>query len=181
MSAFHGRQTKGSTKRLRHLFTAGSAAASIALGLALAGPPIAAAQELKQAEMNELVDVAVDEARIIRVSRAPASVVIGNPLIADVLVEENGLMFLIGRNYGTTNLIAVDADGQEVASMDVVVRTGGRNAVSLFKGTGRVALNCSPRCETELDVGDSPEHFEAIRTQTESKTALSTTQAEVGQ
>ena len=126
---------------------------------------------------SPVVDVAVDEARVMKLNRAPSSVVVGNPLIADAVMEQNGVMFLIGRNYGTTNIIALDEAGEVIANYDIVVRTGGRNAVSLYRGTDRVALNCSPRCESELDVGDGPEHFEIIRTQVENKTALSNAQA----
>ena len=155
-------------------------ALSLAISLALiaASVPAQTAAEGASAAAQPLIDIAVDEARVMRLNRAPASVVVGNPLIADAVVEQNGVMFLIGKNYGTTNLIALDVSGKEIANYDVVVRTSGRNAVSVFRGSERVSLNCSPRCETELDVGDGAEHFEIIRNQLENKTSLSQAQAD---
>jgi Flp pilus assembly secretin CpaC len=159
------------------------AAATLAVSWLIASSPLtpARAQEMNEKTSYPLVDVAVDEARVVRINRPPTSVIIGNPLIADALIEENGVIVLLGRNYGTTNLIALGGQGEEIAVYDIVVRTSGRNAVSLFRGTARVALNCSPRCETELDVGDAQGHFDVIRDQIESKTGLSRAQAEIGE
>ena len=122
---------------------------------------------------SELMLVAVDEARIVRLNRDPSSVVVGNPLIADVVVQEGGILVIVGKNYGTTNVIALDADGKELVNMDLNVRTGGRNALSLFRGTARASYNCSPKCEAEVDVGDQSEQFETIQRQIGNKLKLS--------
>jgi len=164
----------------RHRLWRGALGAALGLAVAVFAITPVRAQDSESA-LNPLVDVAVDEARVVRLNRPPATIVVGNPLIADALIQESGIIFLVGRNYGTTNLIALDEQGEELANYDIVVRTGGRNAVSLFRGTDRVALNCSPRCETELDVGDGATHFDIIRNQLEAKTTLSQTQAETGQ
>jgi Flp pilus assembly secretin CpaC len=160
-----------------------AAAASVALSCLMAatsGTP-AHAQSVGESSSNTLVDVAVDEARVMRINRAPNSVILGNPLIADAVIEENGVIVLLGRNYGTTNLIALDGQGEAIATYDIVVRTSGRNAVSLFRGTGRTALNCSPRCERELDVGDETVNYETIKNQIEAKTGQSRAQADVSE
>jgi hypothetical protein len=165
----------------RHRLRRGALGAAIGLAVAVFAITPARAQDTGESGLNPLVDVAVDEARVVRLNRPPATIVVGNPLIADALIQESGIIFLVGRNYGTTNMIALDDQGQELANYDIVVRTGGRNAVSLFRGTDRVALNCSPRCEAELDVGDGATHFDIIRNQLEAKTTLSQSQAETGQ
>ncbi|MHA1524611.1 MAG: pilus assembly protein N-terminal domain-containing protein [Alphaproteobacteria bacterium] len=145
--------------------------AALMMPLVSLGPAHAGATG--KAGTSELLLVAVDEARIVRLNRDPASVVVGNPLIADVVVQEGGLLVIVGKNYGTTNVIALDENGNELTNMDVNVRTGGRNAVSLFRGTARMSYNCSPRCETELDVGDDGDHFEAIQKAIGNKLKLS--------
>ena len=122
--------------------------------------------------------IGVDEARIVRLNRSAGAIIVGNPLIADVAVQENGIIVVVGKNYGTTNLIALDQAGKELTSLDLTVRTSGRNAVSLFRGTGRHSLNCSPRCEMELDVGDEFPHFEGVGKSVSNKLELSSGVAE---
>lgn len=123
---------------------------------------------------GEPMTVGVDEARVVRLNRVPSAVIVGNPLIADVAVQENGILIVVGKNYGTTNLIALDAAGGELVNIDLSVRTSGRNAVSLFRGTGRVSLSCAPRCEQELDVGDDLIHYDGMRKSVSDKIDLST-------
>jgi hypothetical protein len=151
------------------------------LGLAtLAAAPRAAADGKADAGATTLMEMPVDEARIMRLARTPASVIVGNPLIADVAVEENGIVVVVGKNYGTTNLIALSAEGEELAHIDIAVRTSGSGALSLFRGVSRYSYNCQPRCETELDVGDDFDHFDGMRKSVGSKLQLSTGVAEVG-
>ena len=56
-----------------------------------------------------------------------ATIVVGNPLIADVSVQSGGLVVVTGKGYGTTNLIALDRAGAVLMERSIVVR--GANAV----------------------------------------------------
>jgi len=149
-------------------------AAWLLAGLCLAGvAPVSGARAADPADAPTLVQMPVDEARVVRLSQPPASVIVGNPLIADVSVEENGIVVVVGKNYGTTNLIALSAEGDELAKFDIAVRTSGAGAVSLYRGTQRYSLNCQPRCEMELDVGDDFDHFDGMRKSIGNKLQLS--------
>ncbi len=122
---------------------------------------------------ESILRVGVDEARIVPLVKSPATVVIGNPLIADVSVQNGNLLVVMGKNYGTTNIIALDGAGEEIANLPLNVGTSGNFEVSLHKGTERESLNCTPMCETELNVGDGGEHYEIIFKQITGKKALS--------
>lgn len=99
------------------------------------------------------VVINADQAKIISVSGQPGMVVVGNPNIADVTVRGDHVV-LMGRNYGVTNLIILDREGNQLAALDVTVQITDKNAVHVFKAGGRMSLACAPTCEQTLQVGD---------------------------
>ena len=92
------------------------------------------------------VVINADQAKIISVSGQPGMVVVGNPSIADVTVRGDQVV-LMGRNYGVTNLIILDREGNQLAALDVTVQITDKNAVHVFKAGGRMSLACAPVCE----------------------------------
>ncbi len=60
---------------------------------------------------DDMLDVVVDRSRLVKMPERVATIVIGNPLIADASLQAGGLMVLTGKGYGTTNLIAQDSTG----------------------------------------------------------------------
>jgi len=121
----------------------------------------------------ELLSVGVDEAKLKKLPGPAATVIIGNPLIADVSVQDSSLLVVTGKNYGTTNLIVLDQGGNPIARYDVAVATSGVGAVTLHRGIARVSYNCQPRCERELDPGDGEAVFETLKKQINDKMSLS--------
>jgi len=111
------------------------------------------------------VKVAVDEARIIRLSAVARTIIVGNPIIADVNIQDGQILVIMGRSTGTTNLIALDERGNEVANVNIVVQTGSNNSVILYKGSERISMNCAPNCERSLIIGDSPASFDLVKKQ----------------
>lgn len=101
--------------------------------------------------------VGIDMAAPLRLERPAASVVVGNPSIADVQIESPTLVFLQGRNYGTTNLIALDGEGHVILQTAVTVTSAKRLDVTLERGIGgRITYACSGRCEPAIMPGDEP-------------------------
>jgi hypothetical protein len=134
------------------------------------------------------ITVYADQAKIIKLNGLPASVVIGNPMIADVSMQTGGLA-VHGRHFGTTNLIILDSSGNELAALQVnVVRAEGNN-VEMFKGgaegkiVGKYSFVCAPDCESVIMPGDEVDYNTTIAAQISSKTkeALSSAQAAGGQ
>jgi Flp pilus assembly secretin CpaC len=62
----------------------------------------------------ETMIVTLDQAKLARVPPRTATLVVGNPLIADVSVQAGGAMVITGKGYGITNVIALDTTGRKL-------------------------------------------------------------------
>ena len=110
--------------------------------------------------------VNVDEARIMKLPARVATIVIGNPLIADATLQSGGILVVTGKGFGATNLLALDRSGQVVMDKTVqVLGPSGGDLVIVFKGVERESYSCAPDCERRLTLGDSPAYFTSILTQ----------------
>jgi hypothetical protein len=141
--------------------------ASMGTGL-LAAASLTAAPALAA---DAMLRVEVDEAEVYPLSDPPATVIVGNPLIADATVHHGNLLVIQGKNYGTTNVIVLDHDSREIVNLALNVVTSGTHEVSLFQGGSRTTLNCAPICEHELNVGDNLATFDAIQDEIGKKTS----------
>jgi hypothetical protein len=131
--------------------------------LTVAGPAAAA---------TDLI-LTVDQAKLLAVSGDPGTIVVGNPNIADVTVQGRQV-FVHGRNYGTTNMIIFDRDGNQLAALEVTVTMGGNHNLSVYRAGGRNSYTCAPQCEITLQVGDANEFFDNTSKQMTGKTGLAT-------
>jgi hypothetical protein len=117
------------------------------------------------------ISVSVDEARIMKLPDRVATIVIGNPLIADAALQGGGVLVLTGKGFGSTNLLALDRAGKVVMNTNVqVVGPTSRELVVVYKGIERESYSCAPECERRLTLGDSPAYFGAILSQSGSRT-----------
>ena len=124
--------------------------ALIALALVLAPLP-ASAQDAGGAPIN----VNVNMARVLRISAPAATVIVGNPGIADVTIQDPRTLILTGKAYGQTNLIVLDASGEPVADTLVEVVQMQASTVTVYQGASRTSLACSPVCQSTVMLGDS--------------------------
>jgi hypothetical protein len=108
------------------------------------------------------ISVAIDEARLLRLERPGAEIVVGNPSIADISVQNGQLLVVTGKSYGISNIIVLDTQGREILNRRLRVTTDTRRMVTLHKGKNRHTLDCHNRCETALVPGDAPDHFDAV-------------------
>jgi Flp pilus assembly secretin CpaC len=61
---------------------------------------------------TDVIAVTLDQAKIARLPRGAATLIVGNPMIADVtMLKNNNTMVITGKGFGQTNLIAIDAAG----------------------------------------------------------------------
>ena len=134
------------------------------------------------------ITVNADQAKIISIAGRPATVVVGNPMIADVTIQGE-VLAVHGRHFGNTNVIILDNQGGELAVMEVNVIRSGTQHVEMFKGgnegkiVGRFSYVCAPDCESVLMPGDDVDYNTAIVTEVtaKSKEAMSSAQASGGQ
>jgi len=117
------------------------------------------------------VTVSVDEAKIMKLPDRVATIVIGNPLIADAALQGGGVLVLTGKGFGSTNLLALDRAGKIVMNTTVQVRgPTSADLVVVYKGIERESYSCAPECERRLTLGDSPGYFAGILSQAGSRT-----------
>ncbi len=107
---------------------------------------------------NTPVIVQVNMARILRIPSAAETVIIGNPGIADVTIQDAQTLILTGRGYGTTNLIVLDAAGNPIIDTLIEVVQGQGNIITVFQGSVRMTLACAPGCQRVIMLGDNTDY-----------------------
>jgi Flp pilus assembly secretin CpaC len=132
---------------------------ALAAGLVLfpvAGLPAAA---------NDMISVNVDQAKLVKFPEKIATIVIGNPLIADVTLQPGGMVVVTGKGYGATNVIALDRAGAVL--MDRVVQVEGPTdkVVTIYRGMARESYSCTPNCERRMTLGDADAYFKTTMEQ----------------
>jgi hypothetical protein len=113
----------------------------------------------------ERIAVAVDEARIIKLPDRAATVVVGNPLIADLSVQAGGVAVVTGKGYGMTNIVAMDRTGAVLMERNVEVGDPRGKLVVVYKGIEQETYSCAPTCQRRPTLGDSPAFFNATLTE----------------
>ena len=133
-------------------------ACALAAAAAIAASPVGSA---------EIVNVNVDEARVMKLPDRVATIVIGNPLIADATLQSGGILVVTGKGYGSTNLLALDRGGRILMNKSLqVIGPGTGDVVVVYRGVERESYSCAPGCERRITLGDSPGYFSATLTQT---------------
>jgi putative type II/III system pilus formation protein len=171
----------GSTQRVRRapmtvLFayrrSASQALAAIVLLLAaVASTP---------ARAIDTITVALDQATITKMPDSVSTLVIGNPVIADVTVRPGGLLVVTGKAYGVTNLIVLDGSGAVLSERYIEV-TGPRDElVVVYRGVNRESYSCAPDCQPRIVLGDAPQFFSQTAGQTGERTTQALGQAAIG-
>lgn len=105
------------------------------------------------------ISVTIDRAKVMRISAPAATVVIGNPAIADATIQDRQTLVLTGRITGVTNLVILDAKGELVADELVRVEKPDLGVVTVHRGAGRQTYSCNPACSPMVDPGDTADFF----------------------
>lgn len=160
--------------------------ASLLLCLAAAAATVSPAQAERRAPVKPVpaesaasippVSVTVDHAKVIRLPDRTQTVIVGNPMIADVTVQQNGILIVTGKSFGVTNLIALDGAGALLAESSVRVQAAGDSVVVVQRGLERESYSCTPNCQPSLQLGDSQNYFDRVGGQTTRRNQLSTEQ-----
>jgi Flp pilus assembly secretin CpaC len=117
------------------------------------------------APANDLIAVSVDQARLVKFPEKIATIVVGNPLIADVTLQAGGMVVVTGKSYGATNVIAIDRQGSVL--MDRVIQVEGPTdkVVTVYRGMSRETYSCAANCERRLTLGDGETFFKSTMDQ----------------
>jgi Pilus formation protein N terminal region len=111
---------------------------------------------------DEPIFVSVDQATIMKLPERAASIVIGNPLIADLAIQPAGIAVITGKGYGETNFIVMDHTGAVLTEKLVEVKEPTDPTVVVYRGGfSRQTYSCTPECSPRVTLGDtSKEDFD---------------------
>jgi len=110
----------------------------------------------------DTVAIRLDQAHIMQLPDRVATIVIGNPLIADATLQGGGVLVVTGKGYGSTNLVALDRTGRVLLNHTVqVLGASAQDMVVVYKGIERETYSCASDCERRITLGDSPAYFNA--------------------
>jgi Flp pilus assembly secretin CpaC len=93
------------------------------------------------------INVVMNQAKIVKLSRAADTVIVGNPEIADAAVQDASTIVLTGKGFGTTNFVVLDAEGNAIVDEMVMVSRNDANSMRIYRGTVIQTLSCTPDCE----------------------------------
>lgn len=126
------------------------------------------------APTSDAVEVVIDHAKVLRLPERTQTVIVGNPIIADVAVQKNGIMILTGKSYGRTNLIALDGGGALIAESTISVQAPSDAVVTVQRGLERESYSCTPNCQPSLLLGDAAKYFNDVGGQAGQRNSLAT-------
>jgi Flp pilus assembly secretin CpaC len=113
----------------------------------------------------ESVAVNVDQAKLVKLPGKVATIVVGNPLIADVTLQPGGIIVVTGKGYGATNFIALDRSGEVLVDRVIQVEGPTDQLVTVYRGVERESYSCMPTCQRRVTLGDGGDYFKATMDQ----------------
>ena len=145
-------------------------AGSILLGLAPALLLAVTCSLPGAAAAADTLDIVLDQAALMKLPEKVSTIVVGNPMIADVAVQSGGLVVVTGKGFGATNLIALDRSGTVLMERSIVVSGAvGPAVLQVYRGVERETYSCTPSCERRITLGDSAAYFGATISQSETR------------
>ncbi len=132
---------------------------SLVIGILLL--PVAAFAE----PSGDIITVNVDQAKLLRLPTRVATIVVGNPLIADVALQTGGVIVVTGKGYGATNFIAMDRSGEILLDRVIQVEGPTDQLVTVYRGVERESYSCLPMCQRRITLGDGEHYFKSTMDQ----------------
>lgn len=94
------------------------------------------------------ITVTMNQAKIVKLSRAADTVVIGNPNIADAAIKDSKTIVITGKGFGVTNFVVLDANGTPIVDEQVMVSRSVASTVRVYRRANVQTLSCTPFCES---------------------------------
>lgn len=126
---------------------------------------IAAAFAITGVAFSAPLTVEANKTEPLRFKRPVVSIVIGNPLVADVAIFNDQMVFVTGKSYGTTNIMAFDATGSVVYSNDITVLSPTTSLLRIVRGDSINSYDCTPECRSIMNPGDDQGYFASVYAQ----------------
>jgi len=102
------------------------------------------------------LNIEIDSATRVQLRGAASSVIVANPRIADVTVVDANTLFITGKGYGVTDVVAVDALGRALFQSQIVVSAGSTGAVRVWRGGDATDMACGASCSPSVRSSSAP-------------------------
>lgn len=117
------------------------------LSIAAAFATVAAVFVGAPAKANDGIQVVMNQAKIVRLTRPADTIVVGNPQIIDAAVQDPTTIILTGKGYGVTNLVILDEDGEPIVDEAMYVSRDTQKSLRVYRRANVDTLSCTPYCE----------------------------------
>jgi Flp pilus assembly secretin CpaC len=94
------------------------------------------------------IEVTMNQAKIVKLTRAADTIVVGNPAIADAAVQDASTIVLTGKGFGVTNLVVLDQEGSPIIDEQVTVVRQAASSVRIYRRAQIQTMSCTPYCES---------------------------------
>ncbi|MEI9420454.1 pilus assembly protein N-terminal domain-containing protein [Mesorhizobium sp. Cs1299R1N1] len=109
---------------------------------------LVAASLITTARAGADIEVTMNQAKIVKLSRPADTIVVGNPAIADASVQDASTIVLTGKGFGVTNLVVLDPDGSPIVDAQVTVVRQAASSVRIYRRADVQTMSCTPYCES---------------------------------
>ena len=135
---------------------------------------LAGVAHASEAVGGDVLRITIDQAKVVKLPPGTTTLVIGNPLIADVTMLKNTAgMVVTGKGYGQTNLIALDDHGNIVDEKQLRVEPG-HSVLVVQRGDSRTSYSCDPWCMPTVQLGDDTKAFNDVGSQIQARNGWAT-------
>lgn len=94
------------------------------------------------------IEVTLNQAKIVKLSRPADTIVVGNPAIADASVQDASTIVLTGKGFGITNLVVLDQEGSPIVDAQITVVRQAASSVRIYRRAEVQTMSCTPYCES---------------------------------
>src|SRR5215472_9003187 len=107
------------------------------------------------------VAVMMDNVALVSFEKPVATVYVGNSSIAELTMVDAQHVFVLGKRFGATNLIALGPDKTVIENDPVTVSSRHADAITVFRGSDTYNYACTGyHCETRPVPGDPKNYFD---------------------
>lgn len=80
-----------------------------------------------------------------------ANVVVSDPSVADVAILDTHSVIVLGKGYGSTDLLILDSNGHTLLDSQVTVVAPDDGRVTVYRGAATADFSCARRCQAITD------------------------------
>lgn len=90
--------------------------------------------------------VVLDFAKLLSFEQPARTIIIGNPAVVDGTLNDEYTLVLTGKSVGTTNMIVLDGESQEILNTTVSVVGNARQLTTVHQGATQQVYFCDGPC-----------------------------------